>query len=216
MENIEFKQSRFIFEKIHYIIEETGIRLKNKKLSSSSDVLIEFELIGTKTMTEKSRSLIWLIISGFFLMVAILVFVGRMGGSKVADTAEIFHLSTCLFFYFIYQLTTKNFIYLVKSDKTFTIEFYGFKKDEKRVYDFIKVLLDKKNEYLIKKYTTFDEFDTYENQYNGLMWLYNNDIISKDELKIKIKDLESVDFKEDVKNNEIIGFRRQNNTEKED
>lgn len=48
------------------------------------------------------------------------------------------------------------------------------------------------------------------------MWLYNNDIISKDELKIKIKDLESVDFKEDVKNNEIIGFRRQNNTEKED
>jgi hypothetical protein len=213
MENIEFKQSRLLFEKNHYIIEETGIRLKNKKLSSSSDVLIEFELLGNKTMTEKSRSLIWIIISAFFLLVAILVFGNRMTGGKVGDSAEIFHLFTSLFFYLIYKITTKNNIYLIQSDKSYAIEFLGTKSEEKKVYDFIKILIEKKNEFLIKKYTTFDEIESYDNQYNGLMWLYNKEIITKDELKQKIKELDSLDFQEKVKNNEIIGFRSQGNIE---
>ena len=186
--NMEFKQFDTNFDRFKYVIEDTGLRLITKRIASSSETFVDFEDIGSKIIIEKSRKLLWLIISLIFLVIAISVFVKRLNGGNVGNGAEIFHISTSLFFLIVYLVTKRNIIHLTQSDNTNAIEFIGTKRYKKNVDDFIKELLQRRDRYLVDKYSTLNEFLPYDQQYNNLVWLYNLKLLTKEQLNIKINE----------------------------
>lgn len=212
---MEFKQFDTNFDRFKYVIEDTGIRLVKKRIASSSDTFVDFEDIGSKIIIEKSQKLLWLILSLLFLVIAISVFVKRLEGGNIGNGAEIFHLTTSLFFLIVYLITKKNIIHLTQSDNSNAIEFIGTKRYKKSVDEFIKELLERRDKYLVDKYSTLNEFLPYGQQYNNLIWLYNLKLLTKEQLNIKINELDKIEFRTiNLKNNgltKIIGFKNQNN-----
>ena len=212
---MEFKQFDTNFDRFKYVIEDNGIRLTKKRIASSSETFVEFEDIGSKIIIEKSRKLLWLIISFLFLVIAISVFIKRLNGGYVGSGAEIFHISTSIFFLIVYLVTKKNIIHLTQSDNTNAIEFIGTKRYKKNVDDFIKELLQRRDKYLIDNYSTLNEFLPYDQQYNNLVWLYNLKLLTKEQLNTKINELDKIEFKTIKLNNRgltnIIGFKNISN-----
>jgi len=210
---MEFKQFDTNFDRFNYKIEESGIRLSKKGLASSSVTFVDFEDIGSKIIIEKSRKLIWLILSILFLVIAIAVFVKRLNGGNIGNGAEIFHISTSIFFLFVYLITKKNIIYLTQSDNSNAIEFIGTNQYKKSVDDFIKELMKSRDKYLVDKYSTLNEFLPYDQQYNNLVWLYNLKLLTKEQLNHKINELNNINFKtNNLKSSgltKIIGFKNQ-------
>jgi hypothetical protein len=215
--NMEFKQFDTNFDRFKYIIEDTGIRLIKKRIASSSDTFVDFEDIGSKIIIEKSRKLLWLIISVLFIVIAISVFISRLNGGKVGNSAEIFHISTSIFFLIVYLVTKKNIIYLTQSNNSNAIEFIGTKRYKKNVDDFIKELLQRRDKYLVDKYSTLNEFLPYDQQYNNLVWLYNLKLLTKEQLNVKINELDKIEFRTVNLNNsgltKIIGFKNRSNVD---
>lgn len=211
---MEFRQFATNFDRFKFIIEDSGIRLIKKRIASSTDTFVDFESIGSKIIIEKLRNPLWIIISLVFLAIAISVLVGRLRGGKVGDNAEFFSLSISLFFFMIFMLTQRSMIFLTQSDNTNAIEFIGTNRYKKRVYAFISELLEKRNEYLIEKYSSLNEFLPYNQQYNGLVWLYNLKILTQEELSEKVAELNEITFGSDnLKKEEItnpIGFKSYN------
>jgi len=193
-ENMELEQFDLNFNRFKYRIEETGIRLIKKGISSSSDTFVDFEDIGSKVILENTRKLILLFISILFLIAAIGVFIKRFNGGEVEVGAEIFHLAMSAIFFITFLLTKKNILFLAKTDNTNAIEFLGTKRDKKKVEDFINILLRKRDNFIINKYSTLDKFLPYNQQYNNLVWLYNLSLLSKEQLQIKINELDQIDF----------------------
>ncbi len=214
---MEFKQFDTNFDRFKYIIEDTGIRLIKKRIASSSDTFVDFEDIGSKIIIEKSRKLLWLIISVLFIVIAISVFISRLNGGKVGNSAEIFHISTSIFFLIVYLVTKKNIIYLTQSNNSNAIEFIGTKRYKKNVDDFIKELLQRRDKYLVDKYSTLNEFLPYDQQYNNLVWLYNLKLLTKEQLNVKINELDKIEFRTVNLNNsgltKIIGFKNRSNVD---
>ena len=214
---MEFKQFDTNFDRFKYAIEDTGLRLIKKRIASSSETFVDFEDIGSKIVIEKSRKLLWLIISLLFLVIAISVFVKRLNGGNVGNGAEIFHISTSMFFLIVYLITKRNIIHLTQSDNTNAIEFIGTKRYKKNVDDFIKELLQRRDKYLVDKYSTLNEFLPYDQQYNNLVWLFNLKLLTKEQLNIKINELDKIEFRIVNINNsgltKIIGFKNRSNVD---
>ena len=214
---MEFKQFDTNFDRFKYVIEDTGLKLIKKRIASSSETFVDFEDIGSKIIIEKSRKLLWLIISLLFLVIAISVFVKRLNGGNVGNGAEIFHISTSMFFLILYLITKRNIIHLTQSDNTNAIEFIGTKRYKKNVDDFIKELLQRRDKYLVDKYSTLNEFLPYDQQYNNLVWLYNLKLLTKEQLNIKINELDKIEFRTVNLNNsgltKIIGFKNRSNVD---
>ena len=214
---MEFKQFDTNFDRFKYATEDTGLRLIKKRIASSSETFVDFEDIGSKIIIEKSRKLLWLIISLLFLVIAISVFVKRLNGGNVGNGAEIFHISTSMFFLIVYLITKRNIIHLTQSDNTNAIEFIGTKRYKKNVDDFIKELLQRRDKYLVDKYSTLNEFLPYDQQYNNLVWLFNLKLLTKEQLNIKINDLDKIEFRiVNLTNSgltKIIGFKNRSNVD---
>jgi hypothetical protein len=209
---MELKQFDINFDRFHYIIEDSGIRLIKRRLAESSDTFVDFEDIGSKIIKENTRKLIWLIISTLFLVIGTVVLTSRMQGKKIGNNAEIFHYSVSLIFFSVFLLTRRNVLFLTQSDNTNAIEFLAAKRYKERVDQFIKTLLQSRDRYLIEKYSQPDEFLPYQQQYNNLVWLYSLKLLSKEQLREKVADLDKFDLQFDSgkKNNlvKIVGFKR--------
>ena len=80
--------------------------------------------------------------------------------------------------------------------------------------DFIKLLLQKRDKFLVEKYTTLDQLLPYDQQYNTLIWLYNLKLLTKEQLKSKIEELDKmvINQKNPGRNDlaKIVGFRSNN------
>ena len=59
---MELKQVDINFASYQYTIEDTGIRLIKKRLASSSDTFVDFEDVGSKTIKESTRKIIFVFI----------------------------------------------------------------------------------------------------------------------------------------------------------
>jgi hypothetical protein len=117
-------------------------------------------------------------------------------------------------------MTRKNVLYLAQSDNTNAIEFLAAKRYKDKVDQFIKALLQARDEYLITKYSSLDEFLPYNQQYNNLVWLYNLKLLTKEQLKSKIEELDKIDLHSDKNKKgipgQIIGFKRNSRDEEEE
>ncbi|MGZ5190955.1 MAG: hypothetical protein ACXWCZ_08020, partial [Flavisolibacter sp.] len=208
---MKFKQFDLNLDRFTFIIEDTGIRINRKKLSSSTEIFIEYEDVGSTIIVEKKRKIIWLILSLLFLSLSIYVFIRRLNGGNIGDGAEIFHLSMSLVLFTVFLFTRKNSLFLAHSDNTNAIEFIATKRYKYRLDNFIKSLLQKRDNFLVEKYTTLDQFLPYDQQYNNLVWLYKLKLLPKEQLQSIIAELEKIT----VTNNnagrnelaKIVGFR---------
>ena len=211
---MELKQTDFNLDHFRFNIEENGIRINRKKLSSSTEIFIEYEDVGSKIILEKKRKIFWLILSLVFLSFSIYVFIKRLIGGNVGDGAEIFHLSMSLVFFAVFLFTKKNILFLAHADNTNAIEFIGSKRYKDKLDDFIKLLLQKRDKFLVEKYTTLDQLLPYDQQYNTLIWLYNLKLLTKEQLKSKIEELDKmvINQKNPGRNDlaKIVGFRSNN------
>ncbi|HTJ49192.1 MAG TPA: DUF4253 domain-containing protein [Cyclobacteriaceae bacterium] len=151
-----FSQFDINFNRFKYTVEESGVRVINKRLFSAAERFVPFEDIGSEIFKEKERKLIWLFISILFLIISLLVFIDRLNGGKVDDGAEIFWLSVSAVFFIIYSFRRKNGLFLFKDDMESGIEFIGTKLYEKRLNQFIKQLLQRRDAYLSNKYSVLD------------------------------------------------------------
>lgn len=219
---MEFKQIDTNFDRFIFIIEDTGLRLIKKKINSSTNTFVDFEDIGSKIIIENTRKPVWLIISFVLLTAAITVFVKRLNGGAVGNGVEIFLLTMSLISFLVFLITKRNIIFLLQSDNTNAIEFIGTKRYKQKVDDFINVLLQKRDAYLVQKYSTLNEFLPYDQQYNNLVWLYNLKLLTKEELQNKLDELDNIEFNnENARKNEsinIVGFKtkKSNNNENEE
>ncbi|MCE2962849.1 MAG: hypothetical protein ACK567_03465 [Chitinophagales bacterium] len=211
---MELNQFDLNLDRFKFIIENNGLRLIKNRIASNTDTFVEFEDIGSKIIIDKSRKLLWLILSLLFLIIAVWIFINRLEGDKIGAGAEIFHIVISLFFLTIFLLTKKNIIFLTKNDNTNAIEFIGTKRYKKQVDEFIKELHRRRDKYLVDNYSTLNEFLPYNQQYNNLVWLYELKLLTKEELNKKINELDEIQFKTDSQEknntNNPIGFKKSN------
>jgi len=207
---MRFKQFDINFDRFTYIVEDTGIRLIIRRLSSSTETFVDFESIGSKIIRENTRKSRWLFISVFFILITIALFVYRHSGGSVEEGAELIYLSISATFAFVFVFTGKNKVFLAQSDNTNAIEFIGKKRDKEKLTVFIKQLLQCRDSYLINKYTTFDKYIPYDQQYKYLIWLYSEKLLTADILKEKIVELDSC-FKDGNQKRDdfakVVGFK---------
>jgi hypothetical protein len=160
-----FKQIDINLNRFNYIVEKDGVTVIKKKLFSVSKRFFPFENVGEKIIKERERKLPWLIISFFFFALALLVFMRRLKGGNVSDTAEMFWIIVSTIFFIIYAYNRKHSVFLVKDDMENGIEFIGTKIYEKRLSRFIKELLQEKEGYLSEKYPAIDGLTSVESMY---------------------------------------------------
>lgn len=207
---MEYRQFDFNFERLTFIIEEKGVNIKKKTISSSTETFRRFEDMGTRIVKEKSRKIGWLIAAAVFMIITATVFVRRMQGDKIGDNAEIFWLVIALILFAVYMLTKTNHLYLTHSDFSGSIQFINRSAYKESLDSFIKLVLEKRKEYLLKEYFVLDEFVPPSTQEDNLVWLYNQELISKEQLTEKLEDLKKLEPFKLNKNENAIGFRRSN------
>lgn len=122
---MELKLYDFLLDFQTFIIEEEGVRVVKKGISSRSESFIEFEYIGSTINYKNSSKLFWLLISILFFLIGILVLIDRLKGGEVGDNAELFHFVTASFFLSVFLITKKNVISLTLPDSSNAIDFIG-------------------------------------------------------------------------------------------
>lgn len=150
-----FKQIDINLDRFYFVVEESGITIIKKRLFSVSKRFVPFENIGSETTLYRKRKLGWLIISCLFFLIALSVFISRLKGQNVSDTAETFWITLSAVFFLIYSFSRKNSLFLVKENKESSIEFLATKIHQKRLKQFIIELLLQRDKYLSHKYQTF-------------------------------------------------------------
>lgn len=204
-----YKQFDFNLERFTYTLEDEGVNIQKRTLSSYSENFRKFEEIGTHRIKEKSRKIGWLITFLFFAAISIIVFIRRIQGAKIGDNAELFWLGIGLVCLAIYMLTKTNYIYLANRDYTGSIEFINRRAYRKSLDDFIKLILEKRKEYLLEEYFELDEFTDTDRHEENLVWLYNQELITKEQLTAKMEELKKINAGEKFNRDQnVIGFRR--------
>ena len=192
---MEYKQFDFNLDRFKFNIEKDGLKIEQKRFSSSNETIVEFERIGDKTMKEKNQKTIWLILSILFFFIAFYIFIKRMNGKDISDSAEIIWLSISLIFFSVFLLTKENMIFLVGNDDSYSVEFINRKTYKKSLNEFITQLIIKRDEYLINKYFNLDEYKPYKSQHKNLLWLYELKLITKNQLSEKLNELDNLKIK---------------------
>lgn len=159
-----FNQIDLNLDRFKYTIQSDGILIVKKSLFSSSEKNVPFEDIGSSTLRQEEKKLFWLIVSLFFVLLAVLVFARRLSGDKnISDTAELFWLTISTVFFIVYCIKRKNRIILVKDDTNLSIEFVGLNIYKRQLNKFIEALQQKRDEYLKAKYPQFEGLTLNEN-----------------------------------------------------
>jgi len=158
-----FNQFDINLKRFSYRVEKDGISITKRRLFSVTKQFIPFENVGSEIIRDKKRNLFWLGISLFFLIITLTVFVLRLKGDRISDTAEMFWLAVSAFFFVIYAFKRKNSVFLVKGDIEDSIEFIGIKIYEERLNQFLKILQQRRDKYLSDKYPDFEGLTMDEN-----------------------------------------------------
>lgn len=154
--NVTFYQFDINLNRFKYVIEDTGIRVFYRRPFSTTERFVAFENIGSEIFKVRKKKLAWLTLFACFLILALIVFIERINGSNVGDNAEVVWLSGSVVCFVVYAFQRKNSLFLVKDDKVSGIEFVGTKIYERRLNQFIKELLQRRDDYLSRKYPVFD------------------------------------------------------------
>ncbi|MFZ9661674.1 MAG: hypothetical protein ACO29O_07330 [Chitinophagaceae bacterium] len=185
MENITLHHHIVGFTKMQYTIEEDGLRIIRKGLGSASDQKIDFEDIGSKVTSATNSFLTWIYLAVLFIVLSIVLFF-------VYRDLAFWSLLISAFFLLLFLNSRKNTIILAQPDHTSYIEFAHSVGEKEILKEFIQKIIERRNMFLKEKYMKLDNLLPFNQQYSNLIWLYELQLISREELQKKIIELEGM------------------------
>lgn len=195
-------QSDFRFNKKWFKINPDGLLVKSKSINRTSQLLIKFEDLGINEVTSKRGKKRWLIASIVFLLFSGgMFFFERTGGDSDKNAYEIY-LIFSLISGVVYFLTFKNSFYLIDNGEGNAVEFLTDKPSREILRDFIDTLKTERKKVMIAKYGQLTNMLSFEQQKNTLDWLHSEGVLSTEEYKLKVEELNGL-FR---KSKPIIGF----------
>ncbi|WP_298237506.1 hypothetical protein [uncultured Algibacter sp.] len=205
---MKFKQYDIKLNKKLFEIEKDGLRVISKTISSHSEDFFEFESIGNIITIEKRRLLIPLFISIMFIGMSTLLFIGQLNGGNYGKGAIAFYYFIGFLFLSVFFFFGKNYLYLSQKNRSTHIQFLNNNPSNKKLRAFIEELQIIKKSRLIEKYGVYDEDKTYNEHRNQLKWLLDNEIISKEEYRIHLEQVERNFYPEEEGETEPIGYKQ--------
>lgn len=178
----ELKQTH-LGRKRNFIIEKKGLRFQRSDEGNFIDSLYKWEEIGfdeTISSVLPSRYEYAMLFSILLNSMLFAIPFTLDGDDKISGI--VIGLAITIVVVIARKLLAKKF------EKTLTggfayISFFYFEKQQKEVDDFIATLKEEKIIYYKKKYLDEDEFENIEKYHKRLKWLYDEEIITREELK---------------------------------
>lgn len=195
-------QKDLLFNRRWFNMNDEGLMVTSKSLTSSSEVFVKFEDLGFKIIKSKGGKLGWLITVIVSFLLAIVMYFFEKTGGDTEKSAFLGYLILAIMAAIIYLLTYKSSIFLTDNENKSSIRFLIDKPSKDELSEFIDTLMLKRKNVLILKYGQITNMMSYEQQVNTLNWLNTVDALSNKEYSIKIEELNAV-FK---KTNPITGF----------
>jgi hypothetical protein len=177
MEALEQKK---LFVKRKFELTDKGLRYEFKNLTSSLNIEIPYEEIGTKKIYQKLTNNNFLILTIFMFFAstakAYYFVVGEHNDLIFTLIVLAIFIVSALFAYYGY----KDYVLIDAVNPPF-IEFYAKRPDEDTVEKFIIELQKKTKNFLIKKYAERDNNIAIETQLETISILKNRNIIDETE-----------------------------------
>jgi hypothetical protein len=188
-ESLVQKDLRFRYKS--FLITENGLEVKQKSLLSSSEYVIAYENVGTRTY-KSNKGIYGLLFSSTILsMVSILLYLLRNDGENVESSVYFFYFGLSMILLILFLITYKRNFYLVKHENVDAIEFFQNKPSKAEVNTFIDILKATRNTFLLNKYGQVNFGFTREENYRNLVWLANNEVINNVEFNNMVNKLNS-------------------------
>ena len=184
-------QTDKFFNKRIYELTDNGLKGQLRRLFNSSEYFVDYEDIGVRILNSKSGNTVWLIIAIIGLVLPILLLTLRLFGGDVEGGAELLYLTIGLVSGLIYWLTYSKSFYLVQQGNKNAIEFIYNNPTKDELGKFIETLKEKRKTVLNDKYGQINVLLPYEQNHQNILWLFNNDVIPKDEFDNRLNELNS-------------------------
>ena len=164
-----------------FLITEKGLEVKHKSFLRSGEYLLPYENIGTRIYKDYKGIYGALYSSAILGSISALLYFTRNDSPLTDRSSYLFYFGLSITLLVIFLLTFKRQFYLVKFGNTDAIEFLQYKPSKAEVNLFIETLIITRNGYLLSKYGKTDFNLTYQQNYQNLAWLANNEVIDNTE-----------------------------------
>ncbi len=201
-----FKQRDLFLNRKYFEISDKGLLVKEKGFTNRSEYFVEFDKIGTKRHKTTFGNIWWLIGGLFCLVISGPFYIDILNGTEEDLSTLVFFLMLGIVCLFVFFLTHKRSFYLLNPDNSNGIEFLHNKPSKLELEKFINELIRIRNTELEETYGEINRNLPYEQNYNNQLWLKNNNVISNDEFKIRISNLDNLY----ETRKEVIGFKNTN------
>ena len=184
-------QTGRLFNKKVFELTDTGLRGQQKKLFNSVEYFVDYEDLGVRILRSKTGTNGWLVASTIGFLLTAVVLVSKFTGGDVEPGAEFLYLTVGIVCGLVYWLTYSRTFYLVQQGNKNAIEFIYDNPTKEDLDLFINTLKEKRRTTLDDKYGNINVLLPYEQNYQNILWLFNNDVIDKKEFDNRIHDLNS-------------------------
>jgi len=198
-------QKKKFFYKTVFELTETGLHVQQRKQLNSVEYFVDYEDIGVRILKSKTGINGWLIAAIASLVLAFGTARIRESGAHVEYAAELFYLAISAICGVIYWLTYKETFYLVQRGNSSAVEFVYDNPTKEELEEFIQSLKSKRKKVLDEKYGQINLLLPYEQNHQNLMWLFNNDVVTKSEFDERLLELDTK-FNRPIERK--IGFKR--------
>jgi hypothetical protein len=182
---------KFVNKRI-YELTDNGMKRQVKRLFDSSEYFTDYEDIGVRLLKSKSGYTALLVVAMIGLCLSGLLLLIRAVGGSVEKGGELVYLVIGAVSGLVYWLTYTKSFYLVQPGNQNPIEFISDKPNKNELEKFIEALKEKRKKVLDDKYGQMNKMLPYEQNHQNLIWLFNNDVISKEEFDIRLADLNAM------------------------
>jgi hypothetical protein len=196
-------QKDLFFNRRWFKIDDEGLLVTSKSLTTSSEIFIKYEDIGVKIIKSKGGKRGWLLASIVFFLISVGMFFFENSGGDTDKNVFVVYLIFAIISAIMFLLSYKRFFYLANNDNSNAIKFLIDKPSKQELSDFVNIIKLERKKVLVAKYGQITNLLGYEQQLNSLNWLNSAQALNKEEYELKVAELNFL-FK---KSNSISGFR---------
>ncbi|MBA3900344.1 MAG: DUF308 domain-containing protein [Bacteroidetes bacterium] len=205
---MDFKQSDFRLNRKEFYLENEGLRLVTKSLTTKNESFYEFHQIGTRITRDSQRTLFLLIFGILFIAWGVIIFIGKRNGGDYGDYADTFYIVTGLISIAFFFLLTKSYLYLSDDSNNSHIQFLNNNPSKIKLLEFIDRIQEAKKVRFLNLYGNLDLDKTYGEQKTNYRWLKDNGYISQEIYEEKLLLLDAHFLTQKDVNQKPIGFKK--------
>ena len=176
-----FKQ-RKPFNSKEFIIENDGIRIRDKSIGQYEEWKVLFENISNQIFVKRVNKMGWLY-AALVCLVFTLAMVLPISEFDESDSFNaMFWSIACIVCFAVYFIKRQDYKFLICHNDQI-IPFISNSPSENDVTDFINIVVDKRNKYLRERYGKIDTGYPIEDQLQRFRRLYEEKIITNEEFE---------------------------------